>query len=614
MLTRDLKLIDVAWDSGGALAWLERRSDRAALVVDRLDGQAARDLNGGYSARGGVGYGGGEFNVGNGQVYFVEAKSGRIYRQALDGGEPAHPITPAFGACAAPTLSPDGRWLLFIRSYEGRDSLEIVDVDGKFWPHKLVSGDDFYMQPAWSPDGQSIAWIAWNHPNMPWDGAQLALGRLSAGPGGLPVVEAAQTIAGDEHTAILQPQFSPDGRFLAYVSDASGWWQILLRDLAGTVRQLTDAPAEHGEPAWIQGRRTYAFSADGRRIYFLRNQNNRVSLWQMETDGGPEREIVLGAPYSYLEQIAVSDAGLALIASGSATPARLLALELDAAGNAGPARIVRRSSAEELGAQWFSQPEVVDWPSAAGQTAHGLYYPPHNPRAHGDGAPPLIVAVHGGPTSQEMQSYDLETQFFTSRGYAVLAVNFRGSSGYGRAYRNLLRGQWGVVDVEDAVNGARAMVAAGRADGGKLVIMGGSSGGLTVLKALEDYPGLFKAGVCLYGVSNQFSLAMDTHKFELHYSDLLLGPLPQAAEVYRQRSPAYFADRIQDALALFQGEEDTVVPRRQSDEVAAVLSRRGVPHIYHVYPGEGHGFRKPETLEHYYRVVERFLLEHVIWN
>jgi dipeptidyl aminopeptidase/acylaminoacyl peptidase len=470
------------------------------------------------------------------------------------------------------------------------------------------------MQPVWRPDGQTIAWIAWNHPNMPWDGTRLMLGELSISTGSPPVLARAEVIAGDEQTAIFQPQFSPDGASLAYVSDASGWQQLMLFDLtSGKARQLTHAPAEHGEPAWVQGRRTYAFSNGAERVFFLRNQNSRVGLWQMDLKNGQEREIALGEQYTYLEQIAVSEYGLAVIASGSATPARLLAQKFGAAGEVESARIVRRSSAEEFGAQWFSQPEPVEWRSPTGQAVYGLYYPPHHPRARGEGAPPLIVSVHGGPTGQVFQSYDLETQFFTSRGYAVLAINFRGSAGYGRAYRNLLRGAWGVVDVEDAVNGAQAMVAAGLADGNKLIIMGSSSGGMTVLKALEDDPGFFKAGICRYGVSNQFSLAMDTHKFELHYSDSLLGPLPQAAEIYRQRSPVYFADRIQDALALFQGEDDNVVPRRQSDEVAAILSRRGVPHVYHVYPGEGHGFRKPETLEHYYRTVERFLLEHVIW-
>jgi dipeptidyl aminopeptidase/acylaminoacyl peptidase len=614
--SRDLKFSDVAWDEDGALVWLERRPERAALVVDRLDGQAGRDLNSAFSARGGLGYGGGDFTVGRGQVYFVDSLSGRIFRQPTAGGAAPMPVTPAFGGCAAPALSPDGRWLLFIRSYEGHDSLEIVDSAGHFWPQKLAAGDDFYMQPAWSPDGESIAWVSWNHPNMPWDGTQLFLARLAFGAAGLPQAVETRRIAGDQDTSIFQPQFSPDGRSLAYVSDADGWWQIMLHDLAsGQARRLTQAPAEHAEPAWIQGRRTFGFAPDGRRIFFLRNQDTRVSLWQSDLGSGEERHLELGAEYGYLEQIAVSAAGIAVIASGSATPPRLVLRALpDASAAARPVQIVRRSSAEEFPAQVYSHPEPVAWTGASGQAVYGLFYPPCSRVAAGQGLPPLIVNVHGGPTGQALPGFDPEVQFFTSRGYALLEVNFRGSSGYGRAYRNLLRGSWGVCDVEDALDGGRVLAEAGRVDGRKLVIMGGSSGGFTVLKALEDHPGVFKAGICRYGVANQFSLALDTHKFELHYADRLIGPLPQAAEDYRRRSPVFFADRIRDALAMFHGEEDAVVPRSQSDAVAAALRRSGTPHIYHVYPGEGHGFRRSETLEHYYRTVERFLLEHVIWG
>jgi dipeptidyl aminopeptidase/acylaminoacyl peptidase len=225
----------------------------------------------------------------------------------------------------------------------------------------------------------------------------------------------------------------------------------------------------------------------------------------------------------------------------------------------------------------------------------------------------LIVNVHGGPTSQVRTSFNPRAQFFASRGYAVLEVNYRGSSGYGRAYRDMLRGNWGVFDVQDAVSGAGALADLGRVDGSKRVIIGGSAGGFTVLKALEDYPGYFTAGICLYGISNQFTAAADTHKFEARYSDLLLGPLPEAAAVYRERSPIFFAEKIQDPVAIFHGENDQVVPRVQSDEIVASLRRRGVPHIYHVYPGEGHGFRKGETIEHLYRTIEKFLTEYVIY-
>jgi dipeptidyl aminopeptidase/acylaminoacyl peptidase len=247
-----------------------------------------------------------------------------------------------------------------------------------------------------------------------------------------------------------------------------------------------------------------------------------------------------------------------------------------------------------------------------GGLAHGMFYAPHNETYEGIGLPPLMVLVHGGPTSQRWASFDEEAQFFASRGYAVLQVNHRGSTGYGRDYRNMLRGNWGIYDVQDSVSGARHLAAEGRADGGKLVIQGGSAGGFTVLKALEDYPGVFKAGIDLYGVSDHFDLNFNSHKFEIRYNDTLLGPYPEAAALLRERSPLFFVDKIQDPIAVFQGEDDNVVPRNQSDEVVKSLQRRGVPHVYHLYPGEGHGFTKPETIQHYYGEVEKFLRVHVI--
>jgi dipeptidyl aminopeptidase/acylaminoacyl peptidase len=613
-LSRSMGFPDVAWDEDGALVWLETRSDRFVLVLQPADGQAARDLNSDFSARGRVGYGGGDFTVGKGHAYFAEAGSGRIYRQPLQHGL-AKPVTPAFGEAAGAKLSPDGRWLLFVRSYEGQDTLEIVDAEGKFWPQKLVSGEDFYMQPAWSPAGDRIAWVCWNFPNMPWDGTYLRMATLRSNPGSLPVLEGPVTVAGDENTSIFQPEFSPDGRYLAYVSDLSGWWQIYLYDLqSGAHRQLTSQPAEHAGPAWIQGLRTYGFGPDGKSLFFIRNQNGFSSLWQLDLERMAEHAIPLGEEYTTLDQISVSAHGIALVASGGRQPARVITTRLPAGepDKAEPAvHVWRRGTSEEAPPSGYSQPEATDWLGMDGETAYGMFYPPHSEVFEGIGKPPLIVNIHGGPTSQVRDSFNSRAQFFTSRGYAVLEVNYRGSTGYGRKYRDKLRGSWGIYDVEDAVSGAKSLAGRDLVDPGRMVIMGGSAGGYTVLLALENYPGFFKAGICLYGVADLFNA--ETHKFEQHYNDMLVGSLPEAADVYRQRSPAYYVDKIQDPIALFQGEDDRVVPRKHMDDVVAVLQQRGVPHIYHVYPGEGHGFRKIETLEHFYKTVERFLWDHVIY-
>ena len=608
-LARGITFSDLAWDGDGALVWREQRADRGVLVLQPPDGLAPRDLNSDYPVRAGVGYGGGDFTVGQGFAYFVAASSGRIYRQALGHGV-AMPLTPGFGSAASPSLSPDGRWLLYVHTYEGQDCLGIVDAAGELWPARLASGDDFYMQPVWHPDGRRLAWISWNFPNMPWDGTFLHLGHLDVDKAGLPVLQAEQVIAGGEDRSIFQPAFSPDGRTLAYVSDETGWWQLYVYDLEGGARrQLTSDEAEHGAPAWNQGRRTYGFAPDGRFIYYIKNRHGFASLWRVDIAHGEHQQLLVGEEYTWLEQPAVSPTGerVALIASGGRTPPRVVVHRLS-----GETQVLRRSQAENLPSSAYAPPQAVTWKGMDGGLVHGLWYAPQNDSFEGVGLPPLVVLIHGGPTSQRTATFDNQVQFFTSRGYAVLQVNYRGSTGYGRLYRNILQGNWGIYDVQDAVSGVRHFVERGWVDGSRVAIMGGSAGGFTVLKALEDFPGFFKAGINLFGVSNQFNFVVDTHKFEARYNDYLLGPWPEAADIYRERSPIFFTDRIQDPLAIFQGADDKVVPRDQSDDVVASLSKRGVPHVYHVYEGEGHGFRKMETVEHFYTQVERFLRQHVL--
>lgn len=603
---------EVAFSGRGDLLWLENRSDRGVIVVQPLNGEGRRDLNADFSVRARVGYGGGDFGACGQWVYFSDAAQGRIYRQSLLGGT-ARPLTPAFGKAAAPTPSPDGNWLVYVHTYEDKDVIAIVDVQGKRWPQILVQGEDFYMQPTWHPQGHHLAWVAWNHPNMPWDGTWLRFATLEQ-QGDAWRCAQVKTIAGDEQTSVFQPLFSPDGRYLAYVAESGNWWQLWLYDLqTGSRRQLTTAPAEHALPAWVQGLRTYQFSPDGSWIYVIRNQNAQDRLIKISCQSGEETEVPFDTPYTALGQITLAgwqgETLLAFIASAATIPPRVITVDED-----GKTRVWGRAYTEEIPSTAYSPAQPIEWSAKDGETAYGLYYPPHHPGGRGKGLPPLIVNIHGGPTSQVKNGFNPRAQYFATRGYAFLEVNYRGSSGYGRAYREKLRASWGIYDVEDAVSGAQACVERGLADREKLVIMGGSAGGFTVLKALEDYAGFFKAGICLYGVSNQFTLAQETHKFEARYLDSLLGALPEAAAVYRQRSPIYFVDRIRDPIAIFQGEEDNVVPRAQSDAVVESLRRRGVPHVYHLYPGEGHGFRKNETIEHFYQAVEAFLKEYVIFS
>jgi dipeptidyl aminopeptidase/acylaminoacyl peptidase len=624
-MTGNVRLSDVQWDSDGqTLVWLEGRPGGSVLVAAALDScDAPRDLTTTLAVRAQVGYGGGEFTVAGGSVFFVE-KSGRLYRQSLTGG-PARPVTPAFGSAAAPTVSPDGRWVLFVHSYEEQDVLAVVDAEGKQWPQRLVSGHDFYMQPRWHPDGTRIAYIAWNHPQMPWDGAVLYLAslRIQAPEEGLPTVARTQVVAGSQDVATFQPEFSLDGRWLAYVCDASGWGNLHLYDLQQDVyRIVTEAEAEHGLPAWVQGMRTYGWRRDSKHLYFVRNEQGFSWLHRQSIDSSTAEPVAGLEAYTALSQPAVAPItdALAVVASASNQPDRLLVQMRDEAAPDGqyPVRILRRSRAEIIPPSELAQAQPLTWTTEGGKPVHGLLYLPpgttHEQLALEAVPPPAIIRVHGGPTGQAIASYTQDVQFFATRGYVVLLVNYRGSFGYGRKYMEALRGTWGVADVADVVTGASYLGAQRLADPKRIVIMGGSAGGYTVLQALCRAPGTFRAGICMYGVSNMFTLTADTHKFESRYLDSLLGPLPAASDIYRDRSPIFHADAIKDPVALFQGTDDRIVPRDQSDKIVEALRRGGVPHEYHVYEGEGHGWRSSETIEHFYRTVETFLQHYVLYS
>ncbi len=605
------RLYDAQWDDASeTLVWAEKRAGKTYLLA-QSGADAPRYLTDGTMAvRGGVGYGGGGFTVAGGMVIFA-GDEGRLYRVPVTGGKPSA-ITPAFGACAAPCLSADGRWVIYVHSDGKTDGLALVDAEGQRWPHKLIFETDFVMQPAWHPSGELLACVVWNHPQMPWDGTRLMLVEIAYHADGTPFIKSRSTLVGDDETAIFQPEFSPDGRYLSYVSDTSGWGQLYLYDIeAGTHTQVTQAEAEHGQPAWIQGMRTYGWAGDSQSLYYLQNIEGFFTLSRYDLQAQTHTHINALDAYTHMEQLHVSPAGqVSLIASSAVIPPRLVSYN--------PAddtvRIQARTSTEHLSDDQLAPVEPLTWDTTDGERAYGLYYPPAHDHYTAEGPAPLIVYIHGGPTSQKTAGYESDAQFFATRGYGLLFVNHRGSTGYGRDYMLKLRGEWGRVDVDDALSGAQHLVEAGRADAHQLIIMGGSAGGFTVLQALVNHPDFFAAGICRYGVSNQFMLVQETHKFEARYNDSLLGPLPSAADLYRERSPYFHASKINDPLIIFQGTADEVVPKSQSDMIVKSLKARGVPHEYHVYQGEGHGFRQPENVRDYYEKIVSFLENHIIYS
>jgi dipeptidyl aminopeptidase/acylaminoacyl peptidase len=602
-LSQRVGLEDMAWDSDGeTLVWVESRSSQSGLVV-QTPGDARREITEPYKVRGGVGYGGGELSVAHGTIFFTEA-GGRLYTRSVTGGK-AHALTPPFGTAASPVLSPDDRWVLYVFSDGKDDLIALADAQGREWPLQIGRGADFYMQPAWHPSGEQIAWIEWDHPNMPWDGTRVKLARLAGSP---PHLVDEKVVGGGPETAAGQPIFSPDGRWLAFIESGEEWQNLILLDLASGERRILLAGSDFDlmPPAWSQGNRSLGWSPDSHSLYSIRNARGQSSLWRIGLEGGDEQ--IHLAPYTSFSQLAVSTQGkLALIAAGPTTPTRLIVVEN------GNARIVARSDSELVPAAYIPAAQPLEWRGADGVLVYGVYYPPSNPDFSASGLPPAILNIHGGPTSAVSLRYNAEAAYFASRGYAYLEVNYRGSTGYGSAYRNALRQRWGDLDVEDAVSGGSALGTLGLAESSRLVIKGGSAGGYTVLNGLVRYPGRFKAGICLFGVSNLFTLDLDTHKFEAHYSASMVGQLPEAAGRYHAWSPVFHASQIRDPLYIFQGSDDKVVPPSQSEEIVAALQKTGVTHKYRLYPGEGHGFRKSENIADYLNETERFLMMQVLF-
>jgi dipeptidyl aminopeptidase/acylaminoacyl peptidase len=448
----------------------------------------------------------------------------------------------------------------------------------------LYGASDFVAAPRVSPDGRRIAWIAWNHPDMPWDGTTLYVAELA--DGGLSQTRA---IAGGARESAIEPQWDADGT-LYFISDASGWWN-LYRFRQGHTERVFSIEAELSSPLWTLGQSSYTLTGDGRAVV-------RYSTRAIDHLGivhlGSGALTTLRLPYVGFSNIQLlsTDAVVAVAASATEEGA-VVEIPLSGAGH----RVMRAPGELKMEAARISVAEDIEFPTEGGLTAHAFYYPPVHPdvRAPEGERPPLIVKVHGGPTSHSKAELSLATQYWTSRGFALVDVNYGGSSGFGRAYRERLNGNWGVVDVADAVAAVRYLVATGRVDEHRTAIRGGSAGGFTVLACLAFHD-VFQAGANYYGVSDLEALAHDTHKFESRYLDRLVAPLPQGRAVYEARAPIRHLEGFKAPLITFQGSEDKVVPPSQSRAIVTALKLKGVPVAYIEFEGEQHGFRKAESL------------------
>ncbi|MCG6873828.1 MAG: S9 family peptidase [Betaproteobacteria bacterium] len=577
---------------GADVYWVEGRPaerGRNVLVRRTPDGAVVDVTPAPYDVRSRVHeYGGGAFAISGGRVWFSHFGDGRIYRQS--SGKAPEPLTPD-GPFRYADIVFDAKRnrLLCVReshadpAREPVNELVAIDCAGGA-VSVLATGHDFYSSPRASPDGQRLAWLTWDHPNMPWDGTELWVAGLDDAD--RPTEPA--RLAGGKDQSVFQPEWGPDGN-LYLVSDPDGWWNLYCHD-GERLSCLCRTDHEFGRPQWQFGQTTYGIES-GQRILCAFAEEGVWRLGAVHQATGQLE--VIPTQFTDISAIAIAQGRAAVIAASPWQASVVALIDPDT----GKVEVLRGSVSIALGEEYISPPESVTFQTGAGQHAHAFWYAPRNPhfRAPDGERPPLIVIGHGGPTGATTPSYSLATQYWTTRGFAVLDVNYRGSTGYGRAYRELLRGLWGIADVEDCVDGAMHLVSQGRADENRLAIRGGSAGGFTALAALTFYDA-FSAGASYYGIGDLEALARDTHKFESRYTDSLVGPYPERKDLYEARSPIHCVDRLSCPVIFFQGLEDKVVPPSQAQAMVDALRAKGLPVAYLAFEGEQHGFRRAETI------------------
>ncbi len=578
---------------GADIYWLESRpleGGRNALMKHSPGAESVECLPPEFNVRTRVHeYGGGAYKVWDGVIYFVNFKDQRLYR--LEPGATPEALTPAEGYRYADFAfdSARGRLICIREDHTGGgeavNAIVAVPLSGNDNGTILVEGCDFFSTPRISPDGAKLCWLAWNHPNMPWDGTELWVAEV--GPDG--ALGERKQVAGGRHESIFQPEWSPDG-ILHFVSDKTGWWN-LYRLNAGEIEALVPAEAEFGLPQWVFGMRTYAFLGP-RDILCAFTRNG---MWTLARLGVAQKRLTpFDLSFTEISDLHAGD-GFAVFQAGS--PSQPLALWLFSVAT-GALEPLKMAFEPTIPPGYFSTPRPVEFPTENGLTAHALFYPPANQdfSAPEGELPPLRVLSHGGPTGSTSSILRYSIQYWTSRGFAVLDVNYGGSTGYGRAYRMRLNGNWGIVDVDDCCNGACWLAEQGWVDGKRMAISGGSAGGFTTLAALV-FKDVFSAGASHFGIGDLETLAGDTHKFESRYCDNLVGPYPERRDLYLERSPVRHVERLSTPILLLQGDSDPVVPPNQAEMMFQAAKTREVPTALLLFKDEQHGFRKAENIK-----------------
>jgi dipeptidyl aminopeptidase/acylaminoacyl peptidase len=598
-VARSRTLGEARWSPDGVhLAWLEAFGGRVDLVVGPADGRGPDvTLTAELPVTGLGAYGGGGYCWADADTLVYAAADGRLLAVDAHGG-PVRVLS-RDGRAAAPAASPDGHRVAFVLERDDACDIAVVDLDGASWPRR-VSHADYAWDPSWSADGRVLAWHEWDLPNMPWDGSRImavAVDDARARP---------QLVVGDDDVAVGQPRFAPVGDALAFVAELDGWMNVWMVERVGDAPVCVLAePHEHAEPSWGPGQRSFAWSPDARAVALCRNEDGFGRLVRVSLDGNGTAADVSKGWHTGLDW---GSAGIVCIRSGGRTAPQLTVV--DPADGARDAR--RRGAPAELDAIDLPEPVPCTWVGDDGAEVHGLLWlPPSDVRSAGS-PPPLLVDVHGGPTDQSTVDWKPRVRWFVSRGWAVLNPNYRGSSGYGRAYRHALDHGWGEVDVTDTVAGIRALAHDERVDAARAAVMGGSAGGFTALLVAAHGPAVVRAAVSLFGVTDLFDLAATTHRFESRYLDHLVGTLPEHADRYEARSPVTRARDIGVPVLVLQGADDKVVPPAQAQLLVDSMRAAGGTVEQHVYEGEGHGFSKESTVVDSYARIEAFLTRWVV--